>query len=254
MCLILVAWHAHPDFPLVVAANRDEFHDRPSAPADYWPGHPDLLAGRDLRGGGTWLGITRGGRFAALTNFRGSEHLKPDGPSRGGLVTGFLTDSRTPDVYLDAVTPEASCYSGFNLLVSDGKTLGWLGNVGMHRRLLPPGIYGLSNALLDTPWPKVEQSKSALAAALHALPDCHPLFDLLRDDRTYSEEQLPRTGVDIAFEQLLSAAFVRSPVYGTRNSTVLIEDIRGKRLFLEQTWSPDGEPTKWRQFELSPIH
>ncbi|QDX80435.1 hypothetical protein B9N43_03660 [Denitratisoma sp. DHT3] len=250
MCLILVAWRVHPDYPLVVAANRDEYHVRPTAPAGYWPEHPDILAGRDLQGGGTWLGVSRSGRFSALTNFRSPDHLKPAGPSRGGLVSGFLTGTDSASAYLAAVEPDAFRYSGFNLLVCDGATLGWLNNVDGHRRLLTPGIYGLSNALLDTPWPKVEQSKSALARALHALPDWQALFHLLWDDTTYPNDRLPRTGVDPEFERLLSAAFIRNPDYGTRSSTVLIEDARGRRLFMEQGWLPSGEPGERRQFEL----
>lgn len=250
MCLILVAWHVHPDFPLVVAANRDEYHVRPTAPADCWPDHPEVLAGRDLQGGGTWFGVSRSGRIAALTNFRAPEYLNPNGPSRGGLVSGFLASTDKVFAYMDTITPEAPCYSGFNLLIGDGETLGWFCNVGMHRRLLTPGIYGLSNALLDTPWPKVEQSKSALALALRALPDIEPLFHLLRNDMTFPVERLPHTGVNLEFEKLLSAAFIRDPVYGTRSSTVLLESAAGKRSFVEQGWSATGKSTARRQFEL----
>jgi len=244
MCLILVAWQTHPDYPLVVAANRDEFFARPTAPAGFWTAGqspswtevPDILAGRDLLAGGTWMGVSRGGRFAALTNFRDPASQRDAAVSRGRLVADFLGGNLSATDYLAAIAPGAGLYNGYNLLVGDGETLAWSSNVTGEARSLPPGIYGISNHLLDTPWPKVEAAKSALAAALAALPDEQPLFRLLRDDAIYPDEALPRTGVNLEWERLLSAAFVRSPGYGTRSSTVLRVGKDGWTVFDEQTW------------------
>ena len=164
MCLILVAWQAHPGYPLLVAANRDEFYARRTASADFWPESPQVLAGRDLEAGGTWLGITRQGRFAALTNYRDPSSHKPQAPSRGKLVADFLRGKDSIDAYLD--TLDAIAYNGFNLLLGDGKQLIAFSNITMQRHELAPGVYGLSNALLDTPWPKVGAGKTALETAL----------------------------------------------------------------------------------------
>jgi len=165
VCLILVAWQTHADLPLVVAANRDEFHARPTAAADFWHDAPHILAGRDLEAGGTWMGITRTGRFAALTNFRDPACHKPDAPSRGRLVSDFLAGEASIDAYLDELAPDG--YNGFNLLLGDGEQLVAFSNVSNERHVLSPGIYGLSNHQIDTPWPKVSAGKTALAA--HAI-------------------------------------------------------------------------------------
>ncbi|MBS3936529.1 MAG: NRDE family protein [Sulfuritalea sp.] len=238
MCLVLVAWRNHPEYPLVVAANRDEFYQRPTAPAAFWPDHPQLLAGRDLEAGGTWLGITRQGRFAALTNFRDPTRQQPQAPSRGRLVADFLTGDRAIDDCLDSL--DASACNGFNLLLGDGEKLVAFSNVSNERHELEPGIYGLSNALLDTPWPKVGAGKTALEAALNALPDEHRLWALLRDDRTHPDDALPATGVPLEWERLLSAAFVLSPDYGTRSSTILTLSAGTAVTFDEQTWLAGG--------------
>ena len=251
MCLILVAWQAHPHFPLVVAANRDEFFNRATAAAGFWPEQTELLAGRDLTGGGTWMGVTRGGRFAALTNFRDPANQRDDAPSRGGLVSDFLRGAETPARYLDRIAPQGSTYNGFNLLLREGDTLTWYSNVSGERRTLAPGIYGVSNELLDSPWPKVMAAKSDLARALAALPADDALLHLLRDDRTYPDEQLPRTGVSLELERMLSAAFVRLPGYGTRSSTVLVESRDGQVRYDEQTWDAQGLPGERHRFVFS---
>lgn len=238
MCLILVAWRAHHEFSLVVAANRDEYYRRPTASAAFWPDHPQVLAGRDLEAGGTWLGMTRNGRFAALTNFRDPARQKPAAPSRGALVAGFLTGDTAIDAYLDALP--AADYNGFNLLLGDGERLVAFSNVSMTRHALPPGLYGLSNHHLDTPWPKVSSGKTALEAALGALPDEAPLFRLLHDGTVHPDAVLPTTGVPLEWERLLSAAFVRSPDYGTRSSTVLTCSAGNVVTFDEQTWLAGG--------------
>jgi uncharacterized protein with NRDE domain len=241
VCLILVAWQAHPEYPLVVAANRDEFYARRTASAEFWPEHPQVLAGRDLEAGGTWLGITRSGRFAALTNYRDPASHKPQVPSRGKLVADFLAGDTTIDANLDAL--DASAYNGFNLLLGDGQKLVAFSNISMQRHELAPGVYGLSNALLDTPWPKVGAGKTALSGALAALPDETALFHLLRDDTHHPDAALPATGVSLNWERLLSAAFIRSLDYGTRCSTVIKVGTGGTATFDEQTWLPGASST-----------
>ena len=242
MCLILVAWLAHPGYPAVIAANRDEFFARPTKDAGFWPEHPDMLAGRDLKAGGTWLGLTRSGRFSALTNYREPGAQLTDAPSRGELVQDFLNGKSSPETYLADIEARASRYNGFNLLCGIiGKELWHFSNrQALAPQRLAPGVYGLSNHLLDTPWPKVIQGKSALASALQALPQDQPILDLLRNDQVYPDADLPRTGVSIEWERLLSAAFVRSANYGTCSSTVLLLDTEGLVRFDEQTYSDEG--------------
>jgi len=250
MCLILLAWHAHPDFPLVVVANRDEFFARPSAPADFWPDRPDILAGRDLQGGGTWLGVSRSGRFAGLTNYRDPTRQRQGTPSRGKLVGDFLDGDMSGAEYRQELERTGAAYNGYNLLFSDGETLHYHSNQGDGAGPLPPSVYGLSNHLLDTPWPKVAQGKSSLAAALSRLPDDIGLLQLLRNDAIADDSRLPRTGVSLEWERLLSAAFVRSPAYGTRSSTVILMRKDGGMVFEEVTYDASGEETGRARFEL----
>jgi len=249
VCLILVAWRVHPDYPLVVAANRDEFFARPTAGAAFWPDAPQVLAGRDLQAGGTWLGITRLGRFTALTNFRDPARQRAQAPSRGRLVADFLLGAQSIDAYLDRIAPDA--FNGFNLLLGDGERLVAYSNVSNQRHELEPGLYGLSNALLDTPWPKVGAGKTALGAALAALPDESLLWQLLRDDTIAPDEALPVTGVPIEWERLLSAAFVKSPDYGTRSSTLLNVGAGGTACFDEQTWLPGAAVGERRRYRFT---
>jgi uncharacterized protein with NRDE domain len=249
MCLILIAWRVHADYPLVVAAKRDEFFARPTAPAAFWKEAPQVLAGRDLEAGGTWMGVTRNGRFAALTNFREPSQNRKGVPSRGGLVTDFLTGDEAPHAYLERIAARGRLCNGYNLLVSDGESLWWSSNIGGAARRLEPGVYGVSNHLLDTPWPKVGAGKTALATALDGLPDDEALFALLQDDDIHPDAHLPQTGVPLDWERLLSSAFVKSPGYGTRGSTVLCVGNNGWASFDEQTWLPGaqrGERLRYR--------
>ncbi len=254
MCLIFLAWQVHPDYPLVVAANRDEFFARPTEAAGFWSEAPDVLAGRDLEGGGSWMGVTRHGRFAALTNFRDPARIRNGAPSRGALVTGFLTDRREAVDYLRQIAVMARECNGYNLLLGDGRNLWWNSNVSGESRQLAPGIYGVSNHLLDTPWPKVGAGKTALTRALDDLPDNRGLFALLRDESIHPDEHLPETGVPLAWERLLSAAFVRSPAYGTRSSTALVMQRDGATVFDEQTWLPGAVrgPRRRYRFRTAP--
>lgn len=250
MCLIFLAWHVHPDYPLVVAANRDEFFARPTAAAGFWPDAPKVLAGRDLEAGGTWMGITRSGRFAALTNFRDPAQVRAGVPSRGALVADYLLGTASPGGYLQQTTAIGSKCNGYNLLLGDGASLFWSSNVSGERRELAAGIFGLSNHLLDTPWPKVGVGKSALTRALDDLPDEKALHLLLRDDSVHPDEQLPETGVPLQWERLLSAAFVKSPDYGTRSSTILLVHRSGAVTFDELTWLPGAVPGGRRRYRF----
>lgn len=239
MCLILLAWRVRSDFPLVLAANRDEFYQRPAAPAAWWSS-PRILAGRDLSAGGTWLAVAPDGRFAALTNYRDPGRQRADAPSRGALPVQLLTQPLAVGQQLQALQRIAGDYNGFNLLLSDGGEAAAFESVLGRGRVLDPGVYGLSNHLLDTPWPKVVTAKAALASALSELPEEQPLLELLRDDRPADDEQLPRTGLTLEWERLLSSAFVRAPTYGTRCSTILLVDRHGRARFSEWTWSAAG--------------
>lgn len=237
MCLIAVAWQAHPDYPLIVLANRDEFHARPAAAARFWEEAPAVLAGRDLSAGGTWLGVTRQGRFAALTNVR-EPGMAPGEHSRGLIVSAYLLGNDGAEAYAARVTAAGGSYSGFNLLVSDGDSLWWTSNRGAGPRRLTPGIYMLSNHLLDTPWPKVELLRAGFREQLHH-PEPEALLALLQDEREAADINLPDTGIGLAMERLLSAPFIRSPNYGTRASTVLLAG-HDRIRFLEQSHGPDG--------------
>lgn len=217
MCLILVAWQTHPEFPLVVAANRDEYYVRPSAEADRWPEDPRILGGRDLEAGGTWLALRQDGRFAAVTNVR--DGAAKGSRSRGHLPGDFLRGDQDPAAYAAAV--DGAQYGGFNLLLADQDSLWYCSNRDGAPRQLAAGTYGLSNHLLDTPWPKLVSAKARFAASLASLPALGGFFDLLADPEIVPDPGLPDTGVVLEWERLLSAVFVKSETYGTRASTVL---------------------------------
>lgn len=244
MCLILLAWQAHPDHPLVVAANRDEFFTRPAAPAAWWTASPSIFAGRDLEAGGTWLGVSRDGRFAGLTNFRDPQRQRDGRPSRGQLVADFLAGKESAEAALERLRQEGPRYNAFNLLVSDGESLGIYESESGAAHILQPGLYALSNHLLDTPWPKAVAGKSRLDKAMGSLPDIAPLEELLRDDRPAADASLPRTGVSLAWERMLSSAFIRAPGYGTRCSTLIRQDRRDAVRVVEITWSNVGIETR----------
>lgn len=237
MCLILVAWRMREDYPLVVAANRDEYYARPTAVAAAWPECPGVFGGRDLEAGGTWLGATDSGRFAAVTNVR-----EPGGPpgrrSRGHLAADFLVGNDSPAAYLSRVSGDA--HAGFNLILGDADALWYASNRDGPPRQLAAGIYGLSNHRLDTPWPKLTSAKQRFAAAVETLPEEAAMFSLLADDDIVPDEQLPDTGVPLAWERLLSAVFVKSPTYGTRAATLLLRSARGSSLLVERGFGVDG--------------
>jgi uncharacterized protein with NRDE domain len=250
MCLIALAWQAHPDYPLIVMANRDEFHRRPAAPARFWPEAPSLLAGRDLSAGGTWLGVTRQGRFAALTNYR-DPAAPPGERSRGLLVSQFLMGHERAISYAATVAAEGRHYGGFNLLLGDREALVIVSNRGTAPARLAPGIHGLSNHLLDTPWPKVAKARAGLQTRL-AEPNADTLLALLGDQAVAADADLPETGIGLAMERMLSPLFIHSPQYGTRASTVLLMG-HERVSFSEQTFDQDGPVQRSRfSFDLLP--
>jgi uncharacterized protein with NRDE domain len=219
MCLIVLAWRVHPDLPLIVAANRDEFHARPAAPAAFWEDHPALLAGRDLEARGTWMGVSRSRKFAAVTNYRGAKEPRAV-ESRGALVSRFLSNGSSPGEYIESL--KAGLYSGFNLLVSDGEALSWMSNRGGEPKDLKAGIYGLGNTLLDAP--EVEGIKKAFAAELSPAPAVESLFGLLE------------------------SAKIVHPEYGTRCSTVLLAGERTR--YAERSFLPDGSAGETVHYEF----
>ena len=240
MCIVLFAWQHHDRYPLVVAANRDEFYHRPAEPAR-WRG--DILCGLDLSAGGTWLGVTRDGRFAVVTNFREPLQDSSHGVlSRGALPMGFLEGTQSPEAYCRSIAGEQEQYGPFNLLVSDGASLWYVSNRGAEPQAVAPGIHGLSNGLLDTPWPKVERGKQKLEKALGENGHHEPLLELLQDDWTPDDHWLPETGVGIEMERLVAPIFIHSAQYGTRASTVVHLREDGPAKFFEQRWSHGGQP------------
>ena len=224
MCLIVFAWQVVPGMPLLAAANRDEFYERPAAPAGWWSDHPQVYAGRDLQAGGTWMGITRNGRFAAITNVRAPDEKRPDAPTRGKLVADYLTGQATPEQYIEQVRELAHRYNGFNLLIGSAEKMFWFSNAGKddprNGKPLAPGIYGLSNGLLDSPWPKVVRTKAQFGSLLCQGAPEDAYFEMLTDTTRASDCRLPRTGVSLEWERVLSAVCIESPLYGTRASTI----------------------------------
>jgi uncharacterized protein with NRDE domain len=255
MCLILIAHRADPRYPLVVAANRDEFFRRPTAPAGYWPDAPHVLAGRDLEKNGTWMGVTTDGRWAAVTNFRDGTAAQPGARSRGELVAGYLRGSGDAENHVTAVEPDVGEYHGFNLLAGDAAGVHYLSSREQGSMTLAAGVYGLSNHLLDSPWPKVARGKLALREALTqgTKPDrlIEKLLAALSDRSIADERLLPSTGISKDWEKALSAAFICAPGYGTRASTVLLMDTEGEVHFRERSFGERGELTEDRRYRFA---
>ncbi|MGC8762478.1 MAG: NRDE family protein [Acidobacteriota bacterium] len=243
MCLLLLAHRPRPDLTLVLAANRDEFYDRPSAPSAWWEDSPGILAGRDLRQGGTWLGVSRRGRLAALTNIREPSRHDPAAPSRGLLVKEFLRSPLDAGAFLRKL--DGSPYNGFNLLAFDGENLAVASNRAEGVRLLEPGLHGFSNGLLDSPrWPKVRRGMAALGRLLEAADGNleEGLLAVLADGTPAPDGELPRTGIGLEAERALSPIFTRTEVYGTRASTVVILRADGGVSWVERAYGPSGRP------------
>jgi len=258
MCLLAVAFHRHPDAPLIVTSNRDEYYSRPTMPMHWWDDAP-VLAGRDLQMGGTWMGVTRGGRFAAITNYRNvpEDGKVPARPlSRGNLVKDFLCAADPAARWAQAMRPTLADYGEFNLLVYDGRELLYLNNYhDDEARALGPGFYALSNSLLDSAWPKVDYARKRLresvAQAAHIGEDeITELLDNLALQQTYAPHLLPKTGVPPEWEEILSSPFIVAPGYGTRASTVLVMFATGEVKVVERNFEA-GKKVSEQSFEFS---
>ena len=240
MCLIAFAWDMHPKYKLILAANRDEFYHRPTAKAAFWGDHPDLLGGRDLQAGGTWMTISKNGRFAAVTNYRDLSNIREDAASRGEIPTNFVNGTQSPTEFIQALHEDSEKYNGFNVLVSDFKETAHYSNYERKLNVLKPGIYGLSNALLDTPWPKVELVKDNFEKAINNSFNHQELLEVMMNDRIAPDEQLPDTGVPKDMERQLSAMCIRMENYGTCCSTIITVDRDGVVNFTEKSY-PVGD-------------
>jgi uncharacterized protein with NRDE domain len=242
MCLLVFAYRQHPNYELVVCANRDEAYDRASSPARYWEDAPQVLAGRDLEKGGTWMGISSTGRFAALTNFRDPAQRDPSAPSRGLIVSDFLRGAEPAQPYLAELAPRSRGYNDFNLFLRDATGCFYFSSRSGNVVKLGPGLYGISNELLDVPWPKVVRAKAALAKTLRETDWIEPeqLLSLLADRSLPDDAALPDTGVGLEWERVLAPAFIVAPHYGTRASTVLLIEYNGRATFVERSYAPEG--------------
>jgi uncharacterized protein with NRDE domain len=245
MCLLVLAWQTHPRYRLIVAANRDEFHERPAAALAKWSAPPHILGGRDLRAGGAWLALDAVRRFGVVTNFRDLQPPTPGAPSRGALIPAFLSGSEGAGDFLHALEP-AAAYSGFNLLLADERELWYASNrAAEFARLLPPGVYGLSNHLLDTPWPKLARVRARFRTWLDADDDPHgeQLLAMLSDRTPAAPEGAAQSsGLAPEWERVLSAPFVLHPRYGTRCSTVVLLGRDGALYVRERCFAADGRP------------
>ena len=252
MCVLFVAREVHSEVPLIVASNRDEFHGRPTAPAAFWDDCPRVLAGRDLKAGGTWSGVTTGGRWAALTNIRAPQWMGNDAPrSRGALVRDFLCGDDTSADFAAEAVAECEDYGGFNLLVGTLDALWYASSRMTEPRSLGPGLYGLSNGALDDPWPKVARGGQAFQRWVEddGLGE-EDLFALMRDETRAPDPLLPKTGIGVEKERFLSPLFIVSPDYGTRGTTLLTVRTDGTARFVERSYDPDGTAAGTVAFEF----
>jgi len=252
MCLILFAWKTHPRYPLVVAANRDEFHDRPTAAASFWEESPAILAGRDIQAGGTWLGISRSGRFAAISNYREPQYgASPLEYSRGHLVRDFLLDQSAPPSHAENLQSQGAHYRGFNLLLGDPETMVYVSNRTEKPTSVGAGCHGLSNHLLDTDWPKVHAGRARLDAVLNdEYVDPEALLELLADKSMAPPTSLSAKELASEPERMNKMIFIDSPVYGTRSSTALLVDREGEMTFVERQFDAGGKPAGTRSHIL----
>ena len=253
MCLILFALNQHQDYPLIVIANRDEYYARPTQSAHWWPDAPDIFAGRDLEARGTWMGVNKNGRFAAVTNVREPGAYGPPRLSRGQLTSDFLSGYESAEVYLQNIESSADDYAGFNLLVGDSGGLYFFSNRNPGIRCIPPGIYGVSNGLFDESWPKLVSGKRALSSALKTSVENDSLMKILTDRVTAEDEQLPQTGVSVDIERLLSSRFIHSGDYGTRACSIVKFNQRRQIIFVEHNYDAAGrtEDNISEEFQIS---
>ncbi len=245
MCILVTARDIHPQYPLIVAANRDEFYTRASAPAAFWTDHRDLLGGRDLEQGGTWLAVDRAGRFAALTNIPGAPAKTNNARSRGLLIVDYLSAPMNAAAYLDTLRGGAARYDGFNLVIGTPEALHWWSNVGGEPRHLAPGVHAVSNQLMDTPWPKVARLKNRFAEVsnLRGSALVEGLLDMLADRVPSPNNELPDIGGDVDMARRVSAIFVHTAHYGTRSSTIVLWHKNGMLEFIERRYAATGRAT-----------
>ena len=237
MCLIFFSVHNHPTYKLIVAANRDEFYNRKTAAAAYWEDHPQLLGGRDLEACGTWMGITKSGRISMLTNYRDPLNINPNAPSRGQLVSDYLLSMEEPEQYLKRIEQNGKVYNGFNLLAGTVNGLYYYSNYKEGVDKIAPGFYGISNHLLETPWPKVVRGKEKMKPVLaKATINPDDLFEVLYDNEIADDNKLPNTGLTIERERALSSMFIKTENYGSRCSTVVLVDHDNHVLFAERVY------------------
>jgi uncharacterized protein with NRDE domain len=255
VCLLVLAWNAHPRYRLIVAANRDEYHDRPSAPLARWAEPSQVVGGQDLRAGGAWLAVGGRQRFGVVTNFREMRRPRTESPSRGDLIPSYLSHEAGTHDFLCALEAEAQNFSGFNLLLADERDLWYATNrAEPFVRRLQPGIHGLSNQFLDTPWPKLLRVRRRFATWLAEYPDLprEELFDMLADrTQVTADEDLPRTGLPIERERLISSPFVLDPSYGTRCSTIVMMETSGATLIAERRFDSTGMMTGETELALN---
>ncbi len=241
MCLLVFAWQHHPEYRLILAGNRDEFFARPSRQACWWRHPTELLAGRDLKAGGTWLGINRGGRFGVVTNFREMGNAAGAGPSRGHLIPAFLGSDKSVETFFDELSVRRDELPPFSFIFGDMTELHYISNRADPVHLIPPGIHGLSNHALNTPWPKVTRTRARFENCLDAADiDSGALFEILADRSQAGEKELPKTELSKELEKRLSSPFIVTPTYGTRCSTVLTVRNTGAVIFIERSFERDG--------------
>ncbi|MCI4670562.1 MAG: NRDE family protein [Bacteroidia bacterium] len=230
MCLVSIAFKVHPDYPLLLVGNRDEFYERPTQRAHWWENHPNIFAGKDLKAGGTWMGINQEGQFAVLTNFRMGREQLPNARSRGELVSDYLLNSPDPVGYMEELKAKAANYNLFNLIVGNQDQMVYYSNAGdKPLKIMGQGVYGLSNSFLDVPWPKVKKARMGMTKSLqnsNFIP--RDLFSILTDKTVAADEELPDTQIPYEWEKRLSAMFIELPNYGTRVTTLIAMDKSGK--------------------------
>ena len=245
MCLLTFAWKTHPEYKLIFASNRDEFYKRNTAPAQYWDNAPNVLAGKDLEAGGTWMGIHRNGRFTALTNYRDIENIKSQAPSRGMLTLDYLQGTNAPQTYLEGIFSNIDAYNGFNLLTGTPEELYYLSNYEHKIRKLEPGIYGLSNALLDSDWFKVNRLKTKFTDIIEQADfSTQTLLDTLQDTTKPQDNQVQQTGLPMDRERMLSSVFIESPNYGTCSSAIILMDYNNQVSFVERVYNTSNGSVK----------
>jgi uncharacterized protein with NRDE domain len=252
VCLIVFAYKHHPDYKLIFVANRDEFYERPAAPAAFWKEEPSLLAGKDLKEGGTWCGITKTGRLAAITNYRDMKSIKKDAVSRGKIVTDFLSGTSSPELYSKALKDSADQYNGYSLIFGNKSGLYFFSNRKKELVEIKAGIHGLSNHLLNTPWYNVERSKTLFNKAIEKGNNnlTGELFEMLSDDTPSSDDNLPDTGLDPKLERVISPIFTRTEVYGTRSSTLILIDNNDNVNFIEKSLNSSSKEWKISSYDF----